>query len=405
MSRPVRHADLVARALGQLAGAELERVDAALEQSATLRQQFEEIAGHLLQYDNLPPAPSAPAFERLANALDADTARDTSAADLGVLRLQSAEHPAPRLTLRPWIAAAAAAAVLVALFVWRPWQPDGQGGPGLHVVAGRGLTLVRDGVALPTPAHARLAIQAGDVLRCEAAAEARLGERVRLVLDGGGSLRIDANDAVTLERGRAWFEVTPGAFEVRTTHGPVRVLGTAFEVDVREEALVVAVGHGRVAASGVEIRTGERLEGGVVHADARPAGAWFRRPALRLEHDGQSPHPLGTELSLRVVFHNPGQVPLVLPGPSAGRTALWISFETESGRILRELPVLEANVIRGRDLLREGAGVALEAGSQRALTLKILPPVGSPGAYRCRALYRPAGQPGVLSTPLDVEVR
>jgi hypothetical protein len=173
-------------------------------------------------------------------------------------------------------------------------------------------------------------------------------------------------------------------------------------VDLRAGSLEVAVGHGRVAAAGTEIAQDERLSAGRVRPLTGAAGAWFQQPVLLLE---RGPLERVSPLSLRVVFSNPGNVALTLPGPAAGRSPLWISFETLEGRVLREMPVLASHVTSGREVLRAGQGLRLGPGEQRSVTLKILPPVGSLGAYRCRALYRPEGQPGVLSTPLDVEVR
>ncbi len=399
MSRHVTHEDLVARALGALAEDERARVDLALERDARLRREFEEISGHLLQYDQLPPAPPPPPFERIAAVLDED-----AAPDLSVLGLQT-----PRRRVRPrWLLPTAAAAMLVlglGLYTKLTRNETVCDIGHTALVAGRGLHLERAGKDIPAPALGTRSVAPGDVLHCEAAAEARLGERVRLVLDGGARLSIGLPDVVTLERGRAWFEVAPGAFEVRTPYGPVRVLGTAFEVDLRGGRLEVGVAHGRVAAGGHEIGPGERLSLGTVGPDADRIGAWFEQPVLRLEAVGASPHALGQAIEMRLVFQNAGNVPLKLRGPASARTAIWLSFETAGGRVLRELPVLGTNVTAGADLLQPGVGLDLAPGQGRSLTLKILPPVGSPGAYRCRALYRPEGQPGVHSTPLDLEVR
>lgn len=55
---------------------------------------------------------------------------------------------------------------------------------------------------------------------------------------------------VSLAAGAARFDVAPDAkrpFEIETKYGRIRVLGTAFAVDVRDEGLHVAVAHGRVA--------------------------------------------------------------------------------------------------------------------------------------------------------------
>jgi len=392
----LRDADLVARALDALPATERARIDASLESDAALRARFETIAAHLLAYDQLPPAPPPPAFARIAAALDETTLGDEAAPDLDVLRLQT---PRPARQAR-WPLVAAAAAVLLALLLWRPWQVQEAG--RLTIVPGRGIELVRAGAALPAPALATRHVQPGDVLRCRAPAEVRLDDRVRLVLDAGSRVRLESAAAVTLEAGRAWFEVEPGAFEVRTAHGPVRVLGTAFEVDVRAGALEVAVAHGRVAAGGHEIGAGLRLASGRVAAAPFAAGAWFQRPRMRVE---AGPARLGAPLRLTLVLENPGQVPVALRGPSDARFALWLHFEDADGRAIRELPVLATNITAGADLLAPGVEHTLEPGSRKAITIEIPAPFTSPGTYLCRALYRPAGRPGVLSDARRLEVR
>jgi ferric-dicitrate binding protein FerR (iron transport regulator) len=379
--RPTR-SDLVARALGVLPEADRVRVDGALAQDPALRQRFEEIAGHLVRYDRLPPAPPAPPFERIAAAMDAEGRPDP-----GVLRLQ---RKAPRL--RPalaWTFAGAAAALLiVALVVRSRWQDTPRSGS--PVVAGPGLQVVSGDPTL---------------LTCDRPAEARVGDRVRLVLDGGARLRVENEETVHLERGRAWFEVAPGPFRVLTPHGPVEVRGTAFEVDARRDWLEVAVAEGRVMADGHEVGPGEVLAQGVVALIAWAPGAWFRAPQLDLELARPEALAPGRPLDLRLVFHNAAHVPLSLQGPRAARTPVWIRFETRQGRTVGELPVLPANVTAGGDLLRPGGSVELPAGASSALTVRILPPPGCPPAYRCKALYRPGDQPAVLSSPLQIEVR
>jgi len=418
MVQPINHADLVARALGELSEDERLRVDTALEHDPELRRAFEEVAGHLLRYDHLPPAPPAPPFALLEARLDRALAGEPdheTAPDLRILELQD-RHPAVGVGAGVrWAAVAcvaAAALLLVALTV--PWGVE-QTADGPTLMPGPGLELVRNGRSMPAPARAAQPLYAGDVLRCTAPAEAQLGERVRLVLDAGAAVRIEEVDrpagsppaptVVRLQNGRAWFEVAPGAFEVRTPYGPVRVLGTAFEVDLRAGRLDVAVAHGRVTADGREIAAGWRLAEGALTQAGYPAGGWFRQPRLQLEATAAGPATLGAPLRLRLLFSNPGQVPLRLSGPGAVRTALWASFETPDGRIVREVPIRPAHVVAGLELLEPGKTTVLGPGESKVLTIEILAPVRSAGAYRCRALYRPEGQPAVLSAPLDLEVR
>jgi len=394
MTARITPEDLVAHALGGLAPTDRERVDAALERDLDLRRRLDDVVTHLAIYDRLPPAPPAPPFARLAAALP-----------------DSTPGRGPRAFPVWRVAALAAAAVLVGILLLDRRSPaPGAGGTAadvLRVVPGVGLEVVRAGKRLA--ADAAGTARRGDVLACTRPAEARLGERVRVVLDGGARLALEEGNAVTLVEGRAWFEVAPGPFEIRTPYGPVRVLGTAFDVDLRNGHLEVGVVHGRVAAAGHEIGPGERLSEGrvaqVAGGAAGDVGTWFRRPVLRLEAESAGPHPRGTPLVLRLVFQNAGQIPWRLPGPGTARTAIWLGFETVAGRVVQEVPVLRTNVIAGADVLRPGPGEILAPGQMRSVTIKILPPVGSPGAYRLRALWRPAGRTSVLSTPLEFEVR
>jgi hypothetical protein len=288
--------------------------------------------------------------------------------------------------------------------VWAPWTGDREAA-GIPLRPGPGLRVARSGVTLPARAPALRAVAAGDVLTCEMPAEGWLGDRVRLVLDGGSSLGVQGAAAVTLSSGRAFFEVAPGPFVVDTPRGAVRVLGTAFEVDLSGDDLAVAVARGRVRVGEVEVGPGQALRDGRVGPAPFAAGAWFRRPRLDLELVDPAPVAPGRPLALRLVFRNPGGVAQVLEGPGAARTPVWVRFETADGHLLGELPVLGANVTQGQELIRPGGTVALAPGGRAALTVRILPPFGSPGAYRCEALYRPQDQPAVLSSSLAVEVR
>ena len=411
MPNAIRHPDLVARALGELCESERLRVDEALRGDPDLRHRFEQISGHLLQYEHLPQPPPPPPFERLVRDLDADLERAAAggpAPSIDVRALPALKRRGDPVRSRRWaVVSGAAAALLLALVVWAPWQ-GGRRESAFSMVAGAGIELWRNGAAVPAPVHARVELRSGDVLQCRSPAEARLGDRVRLVLDSGARLRVDRTNAVALQAGRAWFEVKPSAaasFRVDTVHGAVHVLGTIFEVDVRQDRLAVSVERGRVRAEGVEIGAGERLREGVLASHPQRPGDWFRRPLLRIEAPGEPPHQLADPLLLRLVFSNPGHVALHMPQPGTARTALWLSFETPEGNVVREMPVLEAQVVAGLELLRPGSGLTLAAGQSKVITLKILPPVGSPGAYRCRALYRPEGQQPVLSSPLAFEVR
>ena len=391
----IRDEDLVARALDALSPEARARVDAALEADAGLRTRFETIAGHLVVYDQLAPAPPPPPFARIEAAIDADD----GAPDLHVLKLQDAAPAPRRLRL---VGALAAAALLIGVLVWG--ARDNTTSAGVPLVAGAGIErLAADGSAVPTPALASVRARAGDILTCREPAEAHLGDRVRLVLDAEARVRIEAAEAVTLVAGRAWFEVRPGAFEVRTAEGPVRVLGTAFEVDVRDGTLAVSVAHGRVAAGGREIGAGEQLSDGVVAAAPFPAGAWFRQPSLRVEAPARV--EAGRPLRLTLTLANPGRVAIPLRGPSDVRHALWLHLEGLDGRPVRELPILPAHIQGDAGFLKPAASASLLPDRPLRIEIEIPAPFTSPGTYLCRALFRPAGRPGVLSDARRLEVR
>lgn len=396
----LRDEDLVARALDALPEVERTRVDTQLAGDAAARARFETIAAHLLVYDQLEPAPPPPSFARIEAALEADD----GAPDLAVLRLQDA-RPAPR---RRFVGAGlAAAAVLLAVLGWNLLAgklPGASSDRAVPLIAGAGLErIAADGVAQPAPALAQVDAAVGDVLTCRAPAEAHLGDRIRLVLDAEARLRLEGSEAVTLLSGRAWFEVRPGAFEVRTPHGPVRVLGTAFEVDLRGDALAVSVAHGRVAAGGHEIGASDALTDGRVAAATYPAGAWFRQPTLHVV--GPRRVEGGRPLRLTLTLANPGRVAIPLRGPSDVRHALWLHLESDDGRPVRELPILPAHVLGDAGFLKPTADAMLLPGRPLRIEIEIPAPFTSPGTYLCRALFRPEGLPGVLSDARRLEVR
>ena len=229
MSAPFTHADLVLHALGHLSPRRREEVVAALSCDPALAREARSVAAHLGLYDRLPPAPEPPAFALL------------------VARLGPQHVSAAAVSRRRWSPWAAAAGLLLAVgaalgaFVLRsgdePESPRwGRPGPGLTV------TLASDGTtSLSAP---------------DGPAQAQVGERVRVVLDRGARLLPVSAEEVRLEAGRAWFEVAPGPFRVRTAFGDVEVLGTAFEVDAHD-SLTVRVLEGRVRALGREAGPGD----------------------------------------------------------------------------------------------------------------------------------------------------
>jgi len=117
-------------------------------------------------------------------------------------------------------------------------------------------------------------VAVGDAVPSGAEIETRSG-RVALRLEGGGTLRLatqtsltlTANAAAELDAGELYFDSEDAAlaqhFEVRTSFGTVRDVGTQFVARLEAERLEVGVRDGRVAIARdretVEARSGERL--------------------------------------------------------------------------------------------------------------------------------------------------
>lgn len=99
-----------------------------------------------------------------------------------------------------------------------------------------------------------------------------LADGSRIYLDGDSAVDVSLNETsreITLERGRAWFDVTHDErrpFRVRAGDAAVRVLGTAFAVERLPDSTVVTVERGRVAAQTrsadppVQLLPGDRLQ-------------------------------------------------------------------------------------------------------------------------------------------------
>lgn len=408
MPRSVTHADLVARATGALGADERDRVDRALAGDPSLRERFESIAAHLLLYEAYPEAPEAPPFARVAAALDAGPGSRVDARDL--------PRPAPPRPRQPLAWAAAAALVVLAVGAFalsRGGPPAPSGGQGVAARVGAGVEILRDDAPWRRVAEGRtraLTLNPGDVLRAERPAEVVLASRVRVVLDGSSPLRIDGPARVRLTAGRAFFEVEPGAFRVETPHGPVEVLGTHFEVDLRYGGLGVAVYEGAVEAAGDRLVAGTRRA-----ADGRPgftlerAGRWFSDPELVLAARGAEALRPGQPLTLRVELVNPHHLALRAPGPASDRTGLYAVVQRlgADGRwqgLEQPLAVTEANILSGESVVRPGQPVILGGGERRGVTLQLLSPFAEPGTYRVRVGYHPEGRSPIVSAPLEIEV-
>lgn len=382
--------DLIDLALGRLDAPAREHVERSLTRDPDAQRRFRAIRDHLDLYDRLPPPPPPRPFAWIRADLpprQAD-ARGSSAA--------------PR---RPWAwALGSVAAVVVAGLALHLVLPGGNGVDGIGR-AGEGLCACRDGDGV-LRRHPLLAV--GDVLVAREIVEAWLGPRVHLVMDDGTTLELLDETTVRLEKGRAFFEVESGPFLVRTLFGDVRVRGTAFEVAVGQDGLEVRVAAGRVDVAGRTIIAGTGLENGEIVALDGEVGPWFRRPRLGLASGG--PVPPGRPVSLEFSLVNPGMLTVELSGPEGVRRALWLEVVDPTGEV-HDLPVSPntfepTSEARGNGgPLPPQGGYRLGPHERRRLVARFARPFTRRGTYRCRAMYRPEGEPPLLSEIVLVEVR
>ncbi|MDQ7246894.1 FecR family protein [Dongia sedimenti] len=153
-----------------------------------------------------------------------------------------------------------------------------------------------------------LAIGPGLWLSLQADYRTGIGEARTVGLDDGSQVELDSGTAiaadlqtgardVTLLEGRAFFDVAPDPARPFTVHAnavAVTVKGTAFDVDMAQDAVRVAVERGAVtvdypgAAQPAELAPGDRLTidaaGATVTVHGTPAGiAAWRRHRLMVE--------------------------------------------------------------------------------------------------------------------------
>jgi hypothetical protein len=95
-------------------------------------------------------------------------------------------------------------------------------------------------------------------------------------------------------------------------------------------------------------------------------------------------------------------VPIELAGPDGVRAALWLEIVDPSGEV-HDVAVPGADAAGGP--LAPGRPLRLAGRGETSFTARLGPPLGDRGTYRCRALYRPEGQPSLVSDALLLEVR
>jgi hypothetical protein len=346
MPRP-RPSQLIDLALGRLDPATRDRVEAAVRADPDLGRTVQAIRRNLEGWDRLPAPPPPPAFAAIASRLEGRA---------------------------PWPRAARAHRRLLA--------------GAVAVAATLVLAILLAGPDRPPPRR----------LVAEVPERFVLDPRVEAVLEG--ELAAHGPERVSLARGRAWFRVGPGPFRVDTPHGPVEVLGTTFEVDVRG-GLRVAVAEGLVTTHGQRVGPGRRFAPGepAPLPLEEPVGAWFERPRLHLE--GPDLVRAGEPVELRFVLENPTRLQQAVGGPDGVQAALWISVEGPAGGV-RDLAVADGDGFGGG-----GGALVLAPGERRAHAVRLAgaQAFGEAGLHRCRAMYRPSDGSAVVSEPLVVEVR
>ncbi|HEY8184236.1 MAG TPA: FecR domain-containing protein [Thermoanaerobaculia bacterium] len=244
-----------------------------------------------------------PEDERIAALLKMAGPRAAVPADV-MLRVRSATHDAwsdavhrsGRRRIEMWIAAAAAAALVIALQIpkdriSRPRTvaadvlPGGQG-----VVTGSVIsTLPESTMTLKWREHGSLRLAASTLVR------------------------FDSVDAITLQRGTIYFSSDAGAkpIVVRTKFGIVRDIGTQFEARLEPASLRIRVREGRIELNGNDAEAGTELTAGADGVKKRSipvAGAdwnWVLAAAPPMTLEGNAREVLAAiarEKGLKLIF-------------------------------------------------------------------------------------------------------
>lgn len=162
-----------------------------------------------------------PAAESTSEALHRLQQKLKQEENVPFLRQSPEKGEAKRVSLRPWHYALAAAACLALFFVLRTLQPE-------------------QAIQLNAPAGELLSFELPDQSSGQLNADSRITYNPH-TWDKKRELYL---------HGEAFFEVRKGAtFTVHTEQGAVQVLGTAFNVFVRDSLFEVSCAHGKVAVT------------------------------------------------------------------------------------------------------------------------------------------------------------
>ena len=192
---------------------------------------------------------------------------------------------------------------------------------------------------------------------------------------------------VDVERGHVSFELGARRSSLLVVAGGIEIIdrGTSYTVDVAGAGaavrVLVTVTEGSVSAGGVELLAGR----GVAFLDGRAVGAPWpldAKPTLSLESEVASPAG-GEPVVLRIVLSNPtdGWIP-------------WPSRGAESPIHVEIVPPAGApSLVRVTDAMIEGpaaGGRAIPPRGRDVLRVRFDRAFASAGAYRLRAIFRPA---------------
>ncbi len=351
------------------------------------------------------PPPAPPPFPDVLARFDVRAPGGTDSPPWRApVRVWRALRTTPRYRARVGIAAAVLliAGAIVGL---RRSAPDAGRGVRTEEVALEllGVHALRNGEEVP-PRGGRTPVRAGDILVADAAGFVRLGSRAVIELERGARVRLGAGSdgpgsaGVALLDGRATFQVhhdESRAFEVATTSVRVVDRGTRFAVEVSPEAggerVLVTVEEGvvEVVPAGSEGPPPSRLRAGTGLAFVRgaPTGAPFElaaRPTLALEAEEATPTS-SRPVIVRLVFDNPTDGWLALPAYDPVRTPIHVQVRGPDGS-MQAVRVAEKMLVDGG-----GSGRSLPPRGRLVLRVRFEHTFASPGTYRLRAIYRPAG--------------
>ena len=246
--------------------------------------------------------------------------------------------------------------------------------------------------------------RAGDTIAVLAASVVTLDGRARVAIDADARLTLAAPGEVGLDQGLATFDVSHDgtrSFLVRAGRVTVLDLGTRFAIDRTGDGTVdrvhVTVETGRVEANGTALGAGE----GLAFHDGVAVGLPYRldaRPRVTLEVEDAAPRA-GQAIVLRVVLANPTDAWLGWPALSPSRSPLMIDVVDPAG-VPSTVRVTRSMVVSGEGAQGTGLGAIPPRGSQ-AVRVRFERTFASPGTYRLRAVYRPAG---AVESPTSPEI-